>query len=616
MLEKDIESQLPLDESRHDQVNLNTLASIILPQRRSITSLPLTLFYYLFYLVIISGLLGLWGGGIDWPAWIGTIVNFNIIPLTVFMYCYEPVKLFTSMALSPGYPEQETRTENVERSKNNELAIIIPCHKSEDIILRTIRSCLNHVEEHQIFIMDNDKALKPQDNTAKVIHQNHPRVNYFFLPKTGNKTIAIFYGAQYARPLYPYSLIIDDDVELDPNFRFNKHYFDNDPQVKGLVFPLRAMSRYLPGSPMNQLITRWQDIEYQLSDLEMNFLDAYDALIRPHGAASLWNTKAMIDVLLQHNTIFHGEDVMMGNILQHMHDSGQHILRFDRDNYIATDVPVTYFGKAEYGNLWYQRVRSWSVTQFTNFWELGLKPLLTVWERPGRGKLSLLLVKESQLYNVYTQVVHIVRFPLMFWAGKNVKYWWLLSTSIAIQGFTTLAFNYLKLPRHLRNDLFSTISYPIYKGIDAFMGTFAFLRAVLIEIPTSHQQTNVQEMLLKHQLPLPREIQNNQPSPVHSPVSPMEDSLELLTLHALWNKNTCLIAVILAKNKMFSEKEYLDCELYDLYQNAVSVTPVPLQAEHEPSHFKTFLLKHAFFCEDYAEAMEKQGELLQQQAGI
>lgn len=498
------------DCRRSNATDTQTLMSILLPRRYEVHSWTRCLVYYSIYLEILVILMASYALGVNWPGFINDYVNHSdIFFLALLLYTYEPIKLMIAMAVTPAYtiPNKNRVLPSIEA--NQSLGFLIPCHHSEDVILETVRSCLRHVKQEQIFILDNGKSEYPSDNTGALLKRYFPNVNYIYIP-IPSKTKALRYGAEFAQEKYPFVFLIDDDVRVPAEFIFKKYVFDSDPYLKGLVLPLRAIAEYQPGTFLSRLITSWQDLEYQLADLDIRFQDMFAAVARPHGGGSIWRTEALIEVLNKHNTKFPGEDEQMGFNLQHMQLGGQAILRYDPDNYLSTFVPVTYLGPANKGNLWNQRVRSWSPAQYTSFWTLVAKPLLTIWSRPERGICSLIMVKETQIYKLYTQLTHVLRFPLMLFATDNSQYWALMASFIVIQALTSMMFNYLKLPPHLRNDMVTAITYPIYKGIDSCMASLAALRSLLIELPTGSNHLTIAELFAKRMMPSPEEIKEKQ----------------------------------------------------------------------------------------------------------
>ena len=484
-------------------------------------------------------------------------INEDIIPVMVLLYGYEPVMIMLHLAFakypkpkiedtSVDYSYEESESDQIDNSalsvdlhpvgiepvsvmsrliisilqadqrfsqifnsllevsepttpsKNPGLAILIPCHNSANIIERTLESCLKHVAPEQIFVLDNGKAQSPTDDTRCKVHGLHPRINYVYLPETGNKSIALFCGAHWAlRRGLKQCLTIDDDVCIPEDFNVDDGLLQP-ANVKGLVYPILADSL----TETRPWVVRQQNLEYQFSDLEMAFMDRTKSVIRPHGACSLWKIETLITVMQAHNAVFKGEDAMMGLILQHLRgEEGQSILRIDMRFPFKTIVPQSYFGKG--GNLFQQRVNSWKEAQFTYFWELNLKPFFTVW---CRQPLSLLSIKNAQIYNMHAQLMHIMRIPIIVAAIDNPRFWQMLGVSILMQTALALSFNYMKLPEEQRNDLFTPLTYSFYKLIDQTFGTLAFLRAMFIGIPGKKSNPSIQFRIDHDLLPEPEEM--------------------------------------------------------------------------------------------------------------
>jgi hypothetical protein len=262
----------------------------------------------------------------------------------------------------------------------------------------------------------------------------------------------------------------------------------------------------------------------------------------------------------------------------------QCVLRFDERNYLYTQVPETYFGPAAEGNLWFQRVRSWNVAPFTNFWHLIGKPLVTMWRRHNRGFWSLLALKEDQFYHFYTQMVHILRFPLFLFAAGNVNYWLALMALTGVQLTMSLAFNYLKLPASQRLDLLTVVSFPLYKLLDNWMASVAFCRAMLIEIPTDRHHRTIGEQIESQQLPLPAVMKKLSDIAVkHGPKAgasvPAIKGQQLVEVHYQHNQEDLILFWLLCKLGQAQEGGCRQQELSFLLHHCHWVLPQPVADE-------------------------------------
>lgn len=487
---------IEVDEEKLDgspnQFDANFLLSIIDP--RPMFS-PMTVRRALWWIVLLTSISGITYAAIKDDIFSGLKkwAELNSIPAMVVLYMYEPLLLALEMLTSNKYPDElpqtnlEAQNQILENQMQSpqipispacnfipDLAIIIPCHNSAAFIAQTIKAALRHVAPNKIFIMDNDREENPSDNTQEIVHSIHPDINYFWLPKTGNKTVALAVGAEYVakhRPELTKALVLDDDTEVPDNYDIRLELFE-DNCVQGIVYPIRGKSPYNKAP----YVSRWQDLEYLLADLENAFFDQSDSVYRPHGAASLWLITTLVKILRKHNTVFKGEDVEMGRIMQVLpNENGGCKLRLDQDHYFETTVPQTFFGESP--NLYQQRVRGWIETMYLYPWNLMIKPLLM----NHRGSpISWLKVKNSELYNLYTHIIYILRFPFAVLVGGNPQYWAVLGGIKGIETIMALTFNYLKLPHYLRNDLLTVLTYPLYKEALSAMGTLSFLRVLFV----------------------------------------------------------------------------------------------------------------------------------------
>lgn len=480
-----------------EQVSTSQLLDIITPKVSNIQSLGFFASWYviLFFLIIV--LLGLAGFG--YLDWVSALVNANVLLISIITFSYEPAKTIAMMALTPAYPEVSTE-QDIETNHHQELALLIPAHNSASFIKKTIEAALAHFRQEQIFILDNGREKHPQDDTANIIHTCYPNVRYYWFPETGNKTIAVYFGLLLAKQAgFKYALTIDDDVLLRPSFSFRHELLEPD-NVKGIVYPVRAITSVPKPSLMTSWLVASQDLEYQLSDLETYWLNEFLAVIRPHGAGSLWKIDELITILGNHNTEFDGEDLQMGIIMRRYHNPLQWLLRLDMENPLDTFVPPTVLGQDGYGNLWNQRVRSWNRALYAHPWTLVLKPLFTLWNRGEQNIGSVIASKESELYLLHNMLMHALRVPLILLMIDKPEFWLVWFLSHAAQAYTAICFNYLKLPANQRQDLLVLLTHPVYKSILNIMGTASSIRALLWDFPAGGWQPSIRERLTEHEI--------------------------------------------------------------------------------------------------------------------
>ena len=418
-------------------------------------------------------------------------LNQNVLWLTVITYGMEPFMLALYMILAR-YPyfdpkKQINNMRNLEEGCidfNQDTVLVIPCHHSASSafeiqsLRKVITSALVHFLPSHIIVVDNGAEAKPADNTQEIIHSIHSDIIYIYRHCDGNKNRAQLNGVELAITRYghqiKYVLLIDDDVQIPEHYNV-EHAFFLDKHVRGIIYPILATSSH----QKDILLTRWQNIEYQLSDLTLSALDAFQVAPAPHGACVLLEIKTAQRILQQHTGRFKGEDKEIGAILYNLYDiDGTLKLRVDMAVHFKTVVPSSYLGHGD--NLWKQRVRSWSEAPYLYGWSLVLKPLLADWRFPLE---SLPMIKLTQSYYLLSQCSHIFRYYIIALEAKNPKFWLTFAIFSLVQLSVILLFNYQKLPSYLRNDFISTVTFPIYKNIDNAMSHFAFWRAILFSIP-------------------------------------------------------------------------------------------------------------------------------------
>ncbi len=112
----------------------------------------------------------------------------------------------------------------------------------------------------------------------------------------------------------------------------------------------------------NMIWTRWQDLEYKLSDFFKIFQDKYSSVLFPHGAISLWEKNILYEILKDHDAIFFADDVKMGMWLTRR---GFRLCYYS-DSVVDTETPETLLGPLP--NYYNQRVRSWDFAEHMITW--------------------------------------------------------------------------------------------------------------------------------------------------------------------------------------------------------------------------------------------------------
>ncbi len=440
---------------------------------------------------------------------INKILSENFLWLTIITYGMEPFMLILYMILAR-YPyfdpniktnlqalpsHEDLEIERCDSHFNQDTVLVIPCHHSASnaleaqSLIKVIRAALLHFEPSHILVVNNGEEAKPVDNTEEIVRAIHRDIIYIYR-RDGNKSRAQLNGIALAIAHYgekiKYVLLIDDDVQIPEHYRLERAFF-LDKHVRGVIYPILATSY----DEKDNMLTRWQNMEYKLSDLTLAALDAFDSAFAPHGACVLLEIKTALEILRRHTGRFKGEDKEIGEILRNLYDVyGELHFRVDMAVHFKTVVPNSYLG---YGNnLWKQRVRSWSEAPFLYAWCLVLKPLIADW----RFALKALpIIKLTQSYHFISQCSHIFRYYIIALEARNPKFWLTFGIFSLVQSSVIFLFNYQKLPPYLRNDFISTATFPVYKNIDNAMSHIAFWRAILFSIPAEAKaETNLEKL--------------------------------------------------------------------------------------------------------------------------
>jgi len=117
-------------------------------------------------------------------------------------------------------PDHILSDETFRRKEFLSVAIIIACHKSNDVIERTVRAALDHFPPQNIYVADNGNSPVPLDDTEQIVLEIDPMINYRW-SSMGNKTLAQFLSVNtiMERDDIKHVMIVDDDTKFPKNFK-------------------------------------------------------------------------------------------------------------------------------------------------------------------------------------------------------------------------------------------------------------------------------------------------------------------------------------------------------------------------------------------------------------
>jgi Glycosyl transferase family group 2 len=365
-----------------------------------------------------------------------------------------------------------------------DVCLLIACHQStltegkEKTFRNTLLSALRVFPPNHIFICDNGNSLSPVDGTWKVVKDIHEEINYVYIPE-GNKTFAFYWTNHYWIPYleksgkicnhFRYAILIDDDVPLPGNLHIPIEHLRSNPDIKAVHFAVTAASEN-PSGP--NLLVQNQDIEYKLSGVHKYFQSSLSRALSCHGAIALWERETLDNILFEHDTVFHGEDLYMGLSLLRKRDKSKIISC--PQTIVPTYCPDTW------AVLLRQRVKSWELTShkktFTYLVEL-------VTPESFLHSASLVL-KPYFLQEFLAIILDWLRIYLLL--GLLFRDW--LALSIMTGSFIGILylqvalfqFVYLRRRSDLRASLGGAMTFPLYKLSSLIFRVCALCQNILV----------------------------------------------------------------------------------------------------------------------------------------
>lgn len=294
---------------------------------------------------------------------------------------------------------------NYNNINNEKTCILIPFGGSTlenrlSYIGDTMQRASRLVDSRSVYLLHNGSDLCPKlyDKIKKICDDNN--TTYVYVPQP-NKSYAIYYAAKYLCGGYDQAMIIDDDVPLN-----------DDTYIPTMNTEVGAylITSYVDDkmSPYVKTLAELQGTEYLLSGMTKIAQSRWNlsaSALSHHGAVGLWKIKELVFVMSKHNTIFHGEDLMMG-ILAYLSNFR---LKVVEGVFVRTKVPDKLFGN---GGLIKQRIYSWDY--------IVLKFVGTYFRILFHGSLfEHMMLKIFVAYELWTLFIDIQRIPLILWMVIN-----------------------------------------------------------------------------------------------------------------------------------------------------------------------------------------------------
>ena len=392
------------------------------------------------------------------------------------------------------------------QSLSSDTCLMIACHLSTmtsercETFAGTLRAAISVFPPRHIFVCDNGPWLNPQDETHFVTKQVHPDINYLYIPE-GNKTFAFYWTNKYwipflercgVLPHFTYAIIIDDDVPLPTDLHIPHEHLKKNPDIKAVHFPITATTPDRnPG-----LLVMCQDIEYKLAAVHKLFQASLSRALSCHGAIALWDREAMAEVLLEHDTVFNGEDLYMGLCLLRKRDSSKIIS-------CAQSIVPTY-APDSWAVLFRQRVKSWELTShkktFTFLLEI-INPVSFI-------HIPSLILKPYFIQELLSILLDWLRIFLLIGLLLRDTLGLLLMTAfftlVLHAQLVLFQFVILRDRPDLRSSFITVLTFPLYKLCNLFFRVCALCQNLLVY---SHERKGIKISLREDEIrdlpPLP-----------------------------------------------------------------------------------------------------------------
>eukprot|EP00403_Amphidinium_massartii_P024916 CAMPEP_0178388810 /NCGR_PEP_ID=MMETSP0689_2-20121128/9787_1 /TAXON_ID=160604 /ORGANISM="Amphidinium massartii, Strain CS-259" /LENGTH=680 /DNA_ID=CAMNT_0020009229 /DNA_START=89 /DNA_END=2131 /DNA_ORIENTATION=+ len=203
-------------------------------------------------------------------------------------------------------PQEKLKWRNDPEFLKN-IAVVIPCHRSEDGVMGPLRSYLKYFKPEQLIFVDNSNDLTPPDQLKSIVHGMSPLIKYIYVPE-GRKSQALHVGVN-AMSAYKYVLLVDDDTEIPDNMVFDESYFLSNPRCAGVGWP-RHISQH-------NLLTRIADMQLKSDNAQFIHALSYALASTTNfllGTMALYRRDFWLDIMEDHPCTPYGEDRFTGAV--------------------------------------------------------------------------------------------------------------------------------------------------------------------------------------------------------------------------------------------------------------------------------------------------------------
>lgn len=367
---------------------------------------------------------------------------------------------------------------NFNNVNHDKTALLIPLGGSDmedkiNMLDRVLPAAIRVIKPTSIYVLHNGRSASPDFYREMRAMTDKHGVNYIYLP-VGSKSFAVFYCAAYLCNDETQCLITDDDVILPDNFFIPEISDDYD----ALGYPINTTINPTD-SGWSRLLSDFQNLEYGMSGLvkiaQANWSYG-SSMLSHHGAIGLWKRDKLAEVMLKHDSVFHGEDLMMGIICYSL---GYRMGIVD-NVFVSTEPPKKVFG---FGGLYRQRVWSWDYI-LLKYIPIYIKLLINT------SILENLAMKIFIVYELWTTFIDLQRFPVVIYAlyiNPVIVGSFLAGVTVLNIGLM-IWFNYVVMINQNRHSsLISIILFSFYKFLLTVLRLFGELRYLFKYVSDQHR---------------------------------------------------------------------------------------------------------------------------------
>lgn len=344
--------------------------------------------------------------------------------------------------------------------------LVIPHHGPRGPLEATLRAAVRLFPAENIIVCHNGNGLVPVDGgkdavldtykcCAEVYGVDQPdedegrksTVRYVWIGE-GNKSMAVYLGTLLAcESHHRYVCVMDNDCCLPQDLHIPIDVMEKNDTVRAVGFAIRPSNVWNTTGTRRNAWPMYQDIEYKKAGIVKLFQSQMGSAMFAHGAFGMYHRETLLNILRHHNTLFNGDDMLMGLLLHRMNRGYQ--MKYVANVSISTRTPAhlvcfpthppqpkslvqrtlaapyhckRWGCKHSEKSLFCQRVTSWDPGSFSLFGTLFM--LLTmVWNRP------TLNLKVYILHELWTMMSDVMRLPLTILAlyASYTEYFMLLA---------------------------------------------------------------------------------------------------------------------------------------------------------------------------------------------